>query len=573
MGAGEGAGGGNRLVAHAGALVVDRPNSPVGGRLGVATTTASRHPSGGGRSSNCRCNIQGEEWEDRCLAGFPVEKDRNAPGEHEVGQLELHCDHVGGGAVGVYGRLQYGPGQAGPTSCGINGATAVGGAADPAADADLFRRRAAEGLIVGAIVAAAIFAVYRSRRKPGRRRPQRSRVDDEKCPAATAASRARWWQPSGAYGRWIERGEEEEGDGEKRGADDGKSPERTRTKGGGGGGGDGSVGGGGGGGGEEHGGDEASGRVEGCEDPCPSTCSESADTTRASSPGPENDRERGDDVADDDDDDNDDDDDDGQQSVTGVRDADEVGEDGGRRGGKEAFESREADDQDRDASARGDGGDCEQSDEARAGVVPPKRTRTDSLASSQFFDLDCVGQSFRSESSTDEILAEADSLIADSKKASARPSRRSSRGSARRATATTTRTTKNADDAPSKPNSSIFAIGKKTASSSRSSGDPRRRKRARVYREVTGEEVDALVNLTQRALKLDPAALSEIAEDASLQKVSEDDLSAGELTSGGGGSSITASDDDEGASTISKTADSAKFALRNEIISSGPDSG
>ncbi|CBN79991.1 hypothetical protein Esi_0022_0079 [Ectocarpus siliculosus] len=50
------------------------------------------------------------------------------------------------------------------------------------------------------------------------------------------------------------------------------------------------------------------------------------------------------------------------------------------------------------------------------------------------------------------------------------------------------------------------------------SSDTRSPKRPRVYPEVSGEEVDALVSLTQRALERDPSALSEIAKDASLQQ-------------------------------------------------------
>lgn len=438
--------------------------------------------------------------------------------------------------------------KAGSTSCTINNAAAVGGAPDSAAASDLLRKRATQGLVLGALVAAAIYAVYRSRRKPGRPRLQRSLGDDDKGRAATAAGGARWWQPRGVYGRWIKSDDEEEeekevGDGTKGGAGEGKSLERTRAS---------SEGGSGGGGGEEHGRDEADIRVEGCEGAaCPSTSSESADSARVAPPSPENARERADGVEDGE----------GRQSGTGVSDTGEGGEEN-RQGDKEAFETREGGDQDGGASGCSSEGDYEHLDEARAGGVPPKRSRTGSHASSQFFDPDCIGQSLRSESSTEELLAEADSLIADSKKAST---------THRAAATTTTGTTRSASAPPGRPNNP-FAIGKKTAGSSRTSGDARRRTHPRVYWEVTGEEVDALVSLTQRALKLDPAALSEIAEDASLQRSDEDDLLAGELA--GAMSSIAALGEEEGAAITTKSADSTSFSLRDASSSgSGPESG
>lgn len=161
-----------------------------------------------------------------------------------------------------------------------------------------------------------------------------------------------------------------------------------------------------------------------------------------------------------------------------------------------------------------------------------------------------------SESSTEDLLAEADSLIAAgirARKAShttratlARSSKhRAISGSASRvssARATRTRSTRGASNGSSSGKNGGVASSSTRSSQARFTGtsggsprgrssDPRMPKRARVYRKVSGEEVDALVSLTHRVLQLEPAALNEIAEDESLQRRQDGDFapSVGEL--------------------------------------------
>ncbi|CAN0324923.1 unnamed protein product [Ectocarpus sp. 12 AP-2014] len=135
------------------------------------------------------------------------------------------------------------------------------------------------------------------------------------------------------------------------------------------------------------------------------------------------------------------------------------------------------------------------------------------------------GQSLLSESSTEDILAEADHLIADaanntfnSIRATTTPTkpRAGKLRATSKATGPTQAARRKSKDSP-RGTSSLTLTLTRVTSASRSS-DTRSPKRPRVYPEVSGEEVDALVSLTQRALERDPSALSEIAKDASLQQ-------------------------------------------------------
>lgn len=286
------------------------------------------------------------------------------------------------------------------------------------------------------------------------------------------------------YGRWTKIGGEKTGDGEKEGSDEDNGPGCSRASGG-----------GGDSGGEENVGDEAGCRVEGGEGACSSASSE-------------NDQERADSVDDDED----------WHSDNDVPATGEVGD--GWQSDNDAPATGEGGDQDGDESAERDGEGDEQRDEACAGGSPD-RNRTDIFCT--FFHPDAAptlsrGLSLLSESSTEELLADADGLIADSEKASALPPSGS--------TSTRAATSSNRMSVDEGPGSGPNLPSGKKVTGSRGTRTP---KRARVYREMSGEEVDALVSLTHRALQLDPAALSEIAEEASSQKGGEDDgLSAGE---------------------------------------------
>ncbi|CAM9196824.1 unnamed protein product [Ectocarpus sp. 8 AP-2014] len=343
--------------------------------------------------------------------------------------------------------------------------------------ASFLRRRAPQG-VAFALVAATMYVVYRRRRRrPGGRPRSRRQRGERQGGVASAAARQWWWQRAGGNGQEAERMDDGSGSSSGAGGDDTRDvaerandtrPGLAKQSGE-------DADGEHAGAGESVGGkeEEMDGRTEVCEEGNRKGTSERDEPGPTACPSPEHDREGNDG---------------GKATHAGVRtDGQQQGDDGAVQGEGQPGHS------------------VEEQDSALA-----RMSR---------------GQSLLSESSTEDILAEADHLIADaanntfnSIRAMTTPTK--PRAGKPRATSkaisptqTARRKSKDSPRGTSSPKPTLTRM----TSASRSS-DTRSPKRPRVYPEVSGEEVDALVSLTQRALERDPSALSEIAKDASLQQ-------------------------------------------------------
>lgn len=346
--------------------------------------------------------------------------------------------------------------------------------------ASFLRRRAPQGLAF-ALVAATVYVVYRRRRRrPGGRPRSRRQRGERRSDVAAAAARQWWWQRAGGNGQEAER------------KDDGG----------------GSSGGGGGG--------DTRDVAERADDTRPGLAQQSGEDADGEHAG-------------------------GWESVGGkeeeVDGRMDVGEEGNRKGTSERDEpgptacpspehDREGNDGEKatHGGVRADGqqqGDVSSDGAIQGGGQPGHSAEEQDSALARM----SRGQSLLSESSTEDILAEADHLIADAANNTfnsirARTTPTKPRAGKPRATSKVTSPTQAArrksKDSPRGTSSPKPTLTRMT-SASRSS-DTRSPKRPRVYPEVSGEEVDALVSLTQRALERDPSALSEIAKDASLQQ-------------------------------------------------------
>ncbi|CAB1097770.1 unnamed protein product [Ectocarpus sp. CCAP 1310/34] len=362
----------------------------------------------------------------------------------------------------------------------IQGPENAGGtdATNPAVVASFLRRRAPQGLAF-ALVVATVYVVYRRRRRrPGGRPRSRRQVGERRSDVAAAAARQRWWQRAG--GKEAER--KGDGGGSSIGGGGGdtrdvaerandtrpglakRSDEDVD--------GEHAVGGKSVGGKEE----EMDGRMDVGEEGTRKGTSEHDEPGPTACPSPEHDRE-GNDV--------------GKVTHAGVR-----------------TDGQQQDDVSSDGAIQGGGQPSHSAEEQDSALARMSR-----------------GQSLLSESSTEDILAEADHLIADaanntfnSIRAMTTPTK--PRAGKLRATSKATgpiqAARRKSKDSPRGTPSLKLTLSRMT-SASRSS-DTRSPKRPRVYPEVSGEEVDALVSLTHRALERDPSALSEIAKDASLQQ-------------------------------------------------------
>ncbi|CAM9568397.1 unnamed protein product [Ectocarpus sp. 6 AP-2014] len=359
----------------------------------------------------------------------------------------------------------------------IQGPENAGGtdATNSAMVASFLRRRAPQGLAF-ALVAATVYVVYRRRRRrPGGRPRSRREGGERRSDAAAAAARQWWWQRAGGSGQDVER------------KDDG-----------------GGSGGGGGGGGDTR---DVAERADDTRPGLAQQFSEDSDDGHAG----------------------------GGESVGGKEEETDsrmdVGEEGVRKRtserdepGPTACPSPEHDREGNNAGVRTDGqqqGDVSSDGAIQGGGQPGHSVEEQDSALARM----SRGQSLLSESSTEDILAEADHLIADaanytfnSSRATTTPTkpRAGKTRATSKATGPTQAARRKSKDSPRGTSSPKPTLTRMT-SASRSS-DARSPKRPRVYPEVSGEEVDALVSLTQRALERDPSALSEIAKDASLQQ-------------------------------------------------------
>ncbi|CAM9469969.1 unnamed protein product [Ectocarpus fasciculatus] len=367
----------------------------------------------------------------------------------------------------------------GPEKAGGNDAT------NSAMVASFLRRRAPQGLAF-ALVAATAYVIYRRRhRRPGGRPRSRRQQSKRRSDVAVDAARKWWWQRAGGNGRKAE-GKDDGvgksgggggvggvgGGGDTRGvverADDAKSGLAQRDDEG-----DKSAGSGQSLGGKEG---EMDGRMDVGEEANRKGTSEHDEPGPTACPSPEHHREGNDG---------------GKTTHGGVR------KDGQQQGDVSSDRANQGGEQ--------PGYSAEEQDPALA-----RMSR---------------GQSLLSESSTEDILAEADHLIADAANQSfnsiratttpTKPRPRKTRATSK-ATSPTRAARSTSRDSPRGASSPKPTLTRMT-SASRSS-DTRSPKRPRVYPEVSGEEVDALVSLTHRALQRDPSALSEIAKDASLQQ-------------------------------------------------------
>ena len=393
-------------------------------------------------------------------------------------------------------------------------------------------------MIIGAIVAATIYAVYRRRRhKPSRPRPRRQLDGDNSGGAAATASDERWWKEGGTCGRSGSDGsitsdaadEGSGGTGEEAGdgggiTDEDKNPELTRA------------------GRDDLGARDAGGNVCDREErngggACPSESPESGEPAPTLCQSPEHDREKAD----------------GFETVEDGESAEHArhvlaeGGSGQQTGDKPAEVELQC-----GIVSAGNIGDATRNGDIR----PPK---DDLLSTSE--------PSLLSASSSEELLAEVDNLIANrtfgtsrstgaTKRTSATGANRSSRSRAARRMKTNKSTGPRGSSGRSNLARDVSSPGRPR--------DTRSPKRARVYREMTGEEIDALVSLTNRALDRDPAALSEIAEDASFQEGGEGGMSIGDLAE----TSSAVWDDDGGQRTSGVTPRTPTLWSG----SSGPDS-
>ncbi|CAM9274292.1 unnamed protein product [Ectocarpus sp. 4 AP-2014] len=365
----------------------------------------------------------------------------------------------------------------------IQGPENAGGtdATNSAMVASFLRRRAPQGLAF-ALVAAAVYVVYRRRRRrPGGRPRSRRQRGERRSDVAAAAARQWWWQRAGGNGQEAER------------KDDGG----------------GSSSGGGGG--------DTRDVAERADDTIAGLAKRSGEDADGEHAG-------------------------GAESVGGKEEEEmdgrmDVGEEVNRKGtserdepGSTACPSPEHDREENDGGKATNAGvriDCQQQGDVSSDGDFQGRGQPGHSAEEQDSALARMtrGQSLLSESSTEDILAEADHLIADaanntfnSIRATTMPT--TPRAGKPRATSKATgppqAARRKSKDSPRGISSPKLILTRMT-SASRSS-DTRSPKRSRVYPEVSGEEVDALVSLTRRALERDPSALSEIAKDASLQQ-------------------------------------------------------
>ncbi|CAN0115874.1 unnamed protein product [Scytosiphon promiscuus] len=436
------------------------------------------------------------------------------------------------------------------TDCSTMGGRAKAGPRGAACDNDegsgedamvlaaFLRKRSSQCLIAGAVVTATVvYALYRNRHKP--RRPSAPRRPDGKPhdPAAAATAKKRWWRFAGRGSRGATQDEEmvsgpgegnegtggESGDGE--GSAGSSNPELTQGFS------EGDMVGGadrqtrpvqsgdddvGGGGGEDiDGRAKSDGQTSRDRKHVPLDFRDPAPTAF---PSPEHHRE-------------------GNGGTTGSWD----GPCAEKQGFAPACGEIESAEKRRVIPSAVEGKGCvTEKGDARSGSsgVKQRRDHSSVCEDARAADTELPREiSSSSESSTEDLLAEADSLIAADAKArktldtarttlarsskhrssslasrlgSARATRpRSARGTSGKSRGTTSGKIRSSQ--PRLPSAS-------SGGASGRSSDPRMPKRARVYREVSGEEVDALVSLTHRALQLEPAALDEIAKDASRQQ-------------------------------------------------------